>query len=109
MVSFIDGHREVDGVEPICRMLPIAPSVYYEQKARQADPLRLPARLARDLELRVQIERVRKENQLVYGARKAREQLKREGFEVARCTVERLMTAMGLRASSGAAPSRDRR
>jgi transposase InsO family protein len=96
MVSFIDDHREAYGVEPICRMLPIAPSVYYEQKARQADPLRLPARLARDLELRVEIERVWKENQSVYGARKVWKQLKREGFEVARCTVERLMAEMGL-------------
>jgi putative transposase len=77
-------------------MLPIAPSVYYEQKARQADPLRLPPRLVRDGELRVEIERVWKENQSVYGARKVWKQLKREGFDVARCTVERLMAAMGL-------------
>ena len=96
MVSFIDDHREAYGVEPICRVLPIAPSVYYEQKARQADPLRLPARLARDVDLRVEIERVWKENQAVYGARKVWKQLKREGFVVARCTVERLMAAMGL-------------
>jgi transposase InsO family protein len=96
MVSFIDDQREAYGVEPICRVLPIAPSVYYEQKARQADPLRLPARLARDLELRVEIERVWKENQSVYGARKVWKQLKREGFVVARCTVERLMAQMGL-------------
>jgi transposase InsO family protein len=96
MVSFIDDHREAYGVEPICRVLPIAPSVYYEQKARQADPLRLPARLVRDGELRVEIERVWKENQSVYGARKVWKQLKREGFVVARCTVERLMAQMGL-------------
>jgi transposase InsO family protein len=96
MVSFIDEHREAYGVEPICRVLPIAPSVYYEQKARQADPLRLPARLVRDGELRVEIERVWKENQSVYGARKVWKQLKREGFVVARCTVERLMAQMGL-------------
>jgi len=96
MVSFIDDQREAYGVEPICRVLPIAPSVYYEQKARRADPLRLPARLARDGELRVEIERVWKENQSVYGARKVWKQLKREGFVVARCTVERLMAEMGL-------------
>jgi len=96
MVSFIDDQREAYGIEPICRVLPIAPSVYYEQKARQADPLRLPARLARDGELRVEIERVWKENQSVYGARKVWKQLKREGFVVARCTVERLMAEMGL-------------
>jgi transposase InsO family protein len=96
MVSFIDDHREAYGVEPICRMLPIAPSVYFERKAREADPRRLPPRLARDRELRIEIERVWKENQSVYGARKVWKQLKREGFEVARCTVERLMAAMGL-------------
>jgi transposase InsO family protein len=96
MVSFIDDHREAYGVEPICSVLPIAPSVYYEQKAREADPRRLPKRLARDVELRVEIERVWKENQSVYGARKVWKQMKREGIEVARCTVERLMAAMGL-------------
>jgi transposase InsO family protein len=77
-------------------VLPIAPSVYYEQKAREADPRRLPKRLARERELRVETERVWKENQAVYGARKVWKQLKREGIEVARCTVERLMAAMGL-------------
>jgi transposase InsO family protein len=96
MVSFIDDHRDAYGVEPICSVLPIAPSVYYEQKAREADPRRLPKRLARDVELRVEIERVWKENQSVYGARKVWKQMKREGIEVARCTVERLMAAMGL-------------
>jgi len=96
MVSFIDEQREAYGVEPICSVLPIAPSVYFEQKARQADPRRLPPRLARDRELRIEIERVWKENQSVYGARKVWKQLKREGFEVARCTVERLMAEMGL-------------
>jgi transposase InsO family protein len=97
MVSFIDDHREAYGVEPICSVLPIAPSVYSEQKARQADPRRLPKRLARDRELCVEIERVWKENHSVYGARKVWKQLKREGFEVARCTVERLMAQMGLK------------
>jgi len=97
MVTFIDDHREAYGVEPICSVLPIAPSVYYEQKAREADPGRLPMRLARERELRVEIERVWKENQAVYGARKVWKQMKREGIEVARCTVERLMAQMGLR------------
>jgi len=95
-VAFIDDHREVYGVEPICRVLPIAPSTYYEQKAREADPSRLPARVLRDRELQVQIERVWKENQSVYGARKVWLQLKREGSSVARCTVTRLMRQMGL-------------
>ena len=96
MVSFIDDHREAYGVEPICRVLPSAPSIYFEHQARQADPRRLPKRLVRDGELRVEIERVWKENQSVYGARKVWLQLKREGFVVARCTVERLMAQMGL-------------
>jgi putative transposase len=97
MVAFIDDYRDEYGVEPICRVLPIAPSSYYTQKARQADPSRLPARALRDLGLREQIERVWKENQSVYGARKVWLQLKREGFDVARCTVARLMRQMGLR------------
>ena len=96
MVSFIDEHREEHGVEPICRKLPIAPSTYYEQKAREADPSRLSARSVRDVEFREEIERVWKEHFGVYGARKVWRQLGREGVEVARCTVERLMREMGL-------------
>ena len=96
MVSFIDDHREEHGVEPICKKLPIAPSTYYEQKAREADPSRLPARAVRDAELRETIERVWKEHFGVYGARKVWRQLIREDVEVARCTVERLMREMGL-------------
>jgi transposase InsO family protein len=97
MVTFIDEHRDQYGVEPICSVLPIAPSVYFEQKARQADPDCLPRRLARDAELREEIERVWKHNRSLYGARKVWKQLKREGFTMARCTVERLMAQMGLR------------
>ncbi len=96
MVKFIDAHREGPGVEPICRQLPIAPSIYYEQKAREADPSRLPKRSVRDIALREKIERVWKENFGVYGARKVWRQLLREEVSVARCTVERLMRAMGL-------------
>ncbi len=96
MVSFIDEHREEHGVEPICAQLPIAPSTYHEQKAREADPSRLPARAVRDAALREEVERVWKENFGVYGARKVWRQLLREGFEVARCTVARLMRQMGL-------------
>lgn len=96
MVSFIDDHREKHGVEPICRQLQIAPSTYHEQKARQADPSRLPRRAIRDGLLRAQIERVFEENRRVYGAPKVWRQLNREGVEVARCTVERLMRKMGL-------------
>jgi transposase InsO family protein len=96
MVEFIDDHRDEYGVEPICSVLPIAPSTYHEQKARHADPTRLPARSVRDAWLREEIERVWKENRSVYGARKVWLQLNREGFVVARCTVERLMQRMGL-------------
>ena len=96
MVSFIDAHREEYGVEPICRELPIAPSVYYEAKARQADPSLLPARSRRDAELVGQIECVHKANFRVYGARKVWRQLHRENVMVARCTVERLMRRLGL-------------
>ncbi len=85
-----------DGVEPICRMLPIAPSTYYEQKAREKDPSRLPARAKRDVQLRGEIRRVRQENFDVYGVRKVWRQLRREGRDVARCTVARLMREMGL-------------
>ena len=96
MVSFIDDHRETYGVEPICAVLPIAPSIYYEQKARQADPSRLPARARRDAVLCAEIERVWKENRQVYGARKVWRQLGRERIPTARCTVERLMRRLGI-------------
>ncbi len=97
MVSFIDDHRETYGVEPICRVLPIAPSVYYEQKARQADPSRLPARTRRDADLRKQIRCVWEANKRVYGARKVWRHLnQQEDVTVARCTVERLMRQEGL-------------
>jgi transposase InsO family protein len=96
MMSFVDGHREVYGVEPICAMLPIAPSTYYEHKARLSDPSRLPERARRDAVLCEEIERVWRSNRRLYGARKVWRQLRREGIEVARCTVERLMSRLGL-------------
>jgi transposase InsO family protein len=96
MVRFIDEERDEHGVEPVCRQLQIAPSTYYEHKARESDPSRLSERSVRDAELRVEIERVWKENYGVYGARKVWRQLVREEFEVARCTIERLMQRMGL-------------
>jgi transposase InsO family protein len=97
MVSFIDTHRDLYGVEPICRVLPIAPSTYYEHKAREADAGRLSARARRDAELCAHIRRVWQENFGVYGARKVWRQMNREGIPVARCTVERLMRRLGLR------------
>jgi transposase InsO family protein len=97
MVSFIGDHRSEYGVEPICRVLPIAPSTYYEHEARRANPDLRPARAKRDAELRDLVDRVWRENFQVYGVRKVWRQLTRDGVEVARCTVERLMRAMGLR------------
>ena len=94
---FIDAHRGAYGVEPICKVLPVAPSTYYEGKAREADHRRLPARSRRDAQLREQVRRVWKENFRVYGVRKVWRQLNREGIVVARCTVVRLMRALGLR------------
>jgi len=95
-VSFIDEHRECYGVEPICSLLPIAPSTYYEQKARARDSGRLPPQVKQDAYLGDEIQRVRRENFNVYGVRKTWRQLNREGIEVARCTVARLMREMGL-------------
>lgn len=96
MVAFIDAHRAEYGVESICKQLPIAPSTYYEQKSRQADPSRLPPRVRRDAELSGSIRRVWEENFRAYGARKVWRQLRREGIPAARCTVERLMRREGL-------------
>ena len=96
MIAFIDDHREAHGVEPICKVLPIAPSTYYDHVARRRDPARLSARAKRDMALKVEVRRVFEENFRVYGVRKVWRQLQREGFDVARCTVERLMREMGL-------------
>ncbi|MCB1719718.1 MAG: IS3 family transposase, partial [Candidatus Competibacteraceae bacterium] len=96
MVSFIDDHRADYGVEPICAQLQIAPSTFYEHKARQADPGRLPDRTKRDAELSFDIRRVWEENFQVYGARKVWRQMNREDIEVARCTIERLMQRLGI-------------
>jgi transposase InsO family protein len=97
MVRYIDEHKDRFGVEPICAVLPIAPSTYYEQKAREQDPDRRPARAIRDEALKPEVQRVFDENFRVYGAHKVWTQLNREGLRVARCTVERLMKALGLR------------
>lgn len=96
MISFIDEHRSVLGVEPICRLLPIAPSTYYEVIAKRTDVGRLSARERNDIAMKVEIRRVFNENFQVYGVRKVWRQLQREGFDIARCTVARLMRMMGL-------------
>src|ERR1700691_1780096 len=106
MIAFIDDHRQAYGVEPICRVLPIAPSTYHAHVARRADPSRLPHRLRRDADLKVEIRRVFEENFRVYGVRKIWRQLQREGFSAARCTVARLMRDMGLQGAIRGRPLR---
>jgi len=96
MIAFIDDHREVHGVEPICKLLPIAPSTYRAHAAARRDPSKLSSRAKRDAKLCEKIQRVFAENFSVYGARKVWLQLRREGEDAARCTVERLMRSMGL-------------
>ena len=97
MIAFIDDHREVHGVEPICKVLPIAPSTYHAHVAKRTDPKKLSTRAKQDMALTPEIARVFAENFEVYGVRKVWRQLQRESFDVARCTVERLMRGMGLR------------
>jgi transposase InsO family protein len=96
MIAFIDDHRDTHGVEPICKILPIAPATYYDHLAKRADPARLSDRARRDEALRPHIQRVFDANWQVYGVRKVWRQLRREGFDVARCTVARLMKRMGI-------------
>ena len=96
MVRYIDNHRDRFGVEPICKVLPIAPSTYYEQKAQERDPDRRSARAKRDEVLKPEVQRVFIENFSVYGARKIWKQLNRESIRIARCTTERLTTALGI-------------
>jgi putative transposase len=91
MIAYIDRHKGRFGVEPICKLLPIAPSTYHDAKRRPAS-----ARAARDAQLKAKIARVHAEHFGVYGARKVWRQLRREGIPVARCTVERLMGELGL-------------
>jgi transposase InsO family protein len=91
MIAYIHANRDRYGVEPICRLLPIAPSTYYQAKRRPAS-----ARAVRDRQLKAEIARVHAEHFGVYGARKVWRQLHREGIAAARCTVERLMRELGL-------------
>ncbi|MEO8095761.1 MAG: IS3 family transposase [Pseudolysinimonas sp.] len=96
MVGFITEDREQYGVEPICAVLPIAPSTYFRLRAREKNPARRSARAVRDEALRVDVQRVWDANQQVYGPRKVWRQLRREHVRVAHCTVRRLMRGMGL-------------
>jgi transposase InsO family protein len=96
MIDFIDDQRKAHGVEPICKVLPIAPSTYHAHVAGRRDPSRLSARARRDAVLKIEVGRVFQANFGVYGVRKVWRQMKREGFDVARCTVARLMRGLGL-------------
>jgi transposase InsO family protein len=97
MIGFIEDHRSAYGVEPICRVLPIAPSTYHEHVAQRRDPSRMSERAKRDEVLKQEVKRVFETNFCVYGVRKVWWQLLREGFRVARCTVARLMRKLGLK------------
>ena len=96
MIAFIEDHKEGIGVEPICRHLPIAPSTFYDHMAKRANPDLFSDRAKRDDILRPEIKRVWEENYEVYGVRKVWHQMRREGFDIARCTVSRLMKDMGI-------------
>ena len=96
MYAFIDAHRTEYGVEPICRVLQIAPSGYYAHRTRATDPTRRSPRTQRDAALCAEIRRVWRDHHAVYGVRKVWQQLRREGERVARCTVARLMRAEGI-------------
>ena len=91
MIAFIDDHREAYGVEPICKVLPIAPSTYHEHAAKRADPAKLSVRARRDANLQIDIRRVWDANFQVYGVRKVWRQLQREAIAAPRCQVARLM------------------
>jgi putative transposase len=101
MIAYINQNRHHYGVEPICRLLPIAPSTYHDTTRRPSS-----ARALRDRQLKVEITRVHAEHFGVYGARKVWRQLHREGIAVARCTVERLMRELGLRGAVRGKPRR---
>jgi len=106
MIAFIDEQREVHGVEPICRVLPIASSTYHDHVSKRCDPTKMSAWAQRDMALKPEIERVFAENFEVYGARKVRRQLALESVSVTRCTVERLMARLALQGIIRAKPAR---
>lgn len=106
MIGFIEEQRKEYGVEPICRVLPIAPSTYHEHVSRQRDPEKMLERAKGDEALKIELKRVFDSNFGVYGARKVWWQLLREGFQIARCAVERLMRQMGLKGAIRGRPVR---
>ena len=96
MIAFIKAHREICGVEPICRVLQIAPSTFYAHLAIERDPDLASDRAKRDAQLRPAMKQVWEDNRSVYGARKLWRAMLREGHDLARCTVERLMRDIGI-------------
>jgi putative transposase len=96
MTAFIDEHRDEYGVEPICRVLPIAPATYHESVTSRRDPSRLSPRVQRDEAMKSEVWRVFNANFKVDGVRKVWRQMQREGFDIAACTAERLMRDLGL-------------
>ena len=96
MIAFIKEHRGVCGVEPICRVLQIAPSTFYAHLAIERDPALASDRAKRDAQLRPAMKQVWEDNRSVYGARKLWGAMLREGHDLARCTVERLMRDIGI-------------
>ncbi len=96
MIAFIKEHRREHGVEPICRVLQIAPSTFYERLAIERDPDRASDRAKRDAFLRKEMKDVWEKNRSVYGTRKLWHAMKREQIDIARCTVERLMRQLGI-------------
>ena len=97
MTAFIEEHRGQFGVEPMCKMLQIAPSTYYERCAVARDPERASPRAKSDADLCIKIDAAWQDNRKLYGARKIWHVLRREGEDVARCTVERLMRVLGIK------------
>ena len=96
MIPFVDEHQGVHGVEPICKVLQLAPSTYHDHVAKRANPEKLSVRAKRDMALKPEITHLFAGNFAAYGVRKVWRQLKREMLDVARCTVERLMKEMEL-------------
>ena len=97
MTAFIEEHRGQFGVEPMCKMLQIAQSTYYERRAIARDPERASPRAKSDADISIKIDAAWKDNRKLYGARKIWHVLRRQGEDAARCTVERLMRSLGIR------------
>ena len=97
MMDFIEESREAFGVEPLCKALQFAPSTYYDRRAIVRDPERASRRAKSDAAMSSRIDGAWEDNRKLYGARKIWHVLRRDGQDVARCTVERLMRALGIR------------